>query len=196
MRIKLFENFHKGPELLNSFQDADDKLSDKDGIVLSGVAGDMTHVENAIKDIPHTEAYVLITDQRGHAASSWKSDVFLVGGTKEGEMSIKQYFDEEWIDPAGGIHRGDDEDPASMYESTPNNKELREKTDKILCDYVIHKDAKRLEQDIIKLFPNHPNLEMFKESLKEVIAEMQRGEKPLVAGSNSLYDWITDDDFD
>lgn len=124
MRIKLFENFSKGPELLNSFQDAESKLSDKDGIVLPGVTGDMTHIEDAIKDIPHNEAYVLITDQSSHVASSWKSDVFLVGGTKEGEMSIKQYFDEEWTDPAGGTHRGNEEDPAAAYEAEVKAKKV------------------------------------------------------------------------
>lgn len=90
MRIKLFENFQNAPHLLNSFQEAE-KLSDEDGIVLTGVTGDMTHVEAAIKDIPHTEAYVLVTDQSG-PATSYKSDVFLVGGQKEDAMTIKEYF--------------------------------------------------------------------------------------------------------
>lgn len=96
MRIKTFNNFlnesSKGPEVLNSFEEAESKLSDKDGIVLSGITGDITDVEEAIKAIPHTEAYVLITDQSSQVASAWKSDVFLVGGKKDGETSIKEYF--------------------------------------------------------------------------------------------------------
>lgn len=94
MRIKLYENFlneNNAPEMLNSFEEAEGKLSGKDGIVLS-ITGDMSDVDNEIKDIPHTEAYVLITDQSSHVASSWKSDVFLVGGKKEGEKTISDYF--------------------------------------------------------------------------------------------------------
>jgi hypothetical protein len=83
-------NENLAPHLLDSFQDAE-KLSDEDGIVLTGVTGDMTHVEAAIKDIPHVEAYVLITDKSG-PATSYKSDVFLVGGKKEDAMTIKEYF--------------------------------------------------------------------------------------------------------
>jgi len=133
MRIKLFENFGAKPVVLDSFQEAEGKLSNKTGIVLS-LTGDITDIEEVIKDIPHKEAYVLITDQSSQVASSWKSDVFLVGagetltmasGTKNfpnfrelyNAMTIKQYFDEEWTDPAGGVHRGDDEDPAAMYEN-------------------------------------------------------------------------------
>jgi len=133
MRIKLFENFGAKPVVLDSFQEAEGKLSNKTGIVLS-LTGDITDIEEVIKDIPHKEAYVLITDQSSQVASSWKSDVFLVGagetltmasGTKNfpnfrelyNAMTIKQYFDEEWTDPAGGVHRGDDEDPAAMYEA-------------------------------------------------------------------------------
>ena len=111
MRIKLFEEFsnengefsnksksilntdvdQKGPEVLNSFADAE-KLSKEDGIVILGADGDITDVEELIKDIPHDKAYILITDQSSPAPSGWKSDVFLVGGKKDGEISIQEYF--------------------------------------------------------------------------------------------------------
>jgi hypothetical protein len=119
-------NENAGPQILNSFEDAEAKLSDKDGIVLSGVGGDITDIEEVIKGIPHTEAYILITDQSGHVPSAWKSDVFLVGAKKEGETSIKYYFDEEWTDPAGGTHGRGEDDPAAQYESMKNIKTFDE----------------------------------------------------------------------
>ena len=98
MRIKLFENFlhenHQGPEVLDSFQEAEGKLSDKNGIVLSGVNGDITDIESVIDKIPHTACFILITDKSGPVPSAWKSDVFLVDAipTAEKEMTIKEYF--------------------------------------------------------------------------------------------------------
>lgn len=81
MRIKLFEDFEAGKKtfVLDSFDEAESKLSDKDGVVLQGIGGDMTDVEEAIKGMDYAEAYILVTDKSSHVASSWKSDVFLVG---------------------------------------------------------------------------------------------------------------------
>jgi hypothetical protein len=119
MRIKLYENFineygvrmgsaQKQPTILDSFTEAEGKLSGKKGIVLSGITGDVTDIEKVIEKIPHVESFILITDQSSHVASSWKSDVFLLGddtekffleGTykpfdtlKDTAMTIKQYF--------------------------------------------------------------------------------------------------------
>ncbi len=97
-RIKLYEEFlneHKGPKILGSFQEAEETLSDKEGIVLS-MTGDITQIEDSLKNIPHQEAYVLVTDKSGNP-ESWKSDVFILGVLPKEEVdhngiTIKEYF--------------------------------------------------------------------------------------------------------
>lgn len=117
MKIKLFENFNP-PVILNSYEDAEEKISSEDGIVLSGVPGDIEEIENSIKNIPHEQAFILITSKPGDVNNpTFKSDVFLVGGKKDGETSIGEYFDKEWTDPAGGTHSTVDDDPAAAYEN-------------------------------------------------------------------------------
>jgi hypothetical protein len=97
--IKKFDEFiNEGespkPVLLKNFAEAENKLSDEDGCVIQGVTGDMSDIDDAIKDIPHTAAYVLITDDSSASVDGRKSDVFLVDGPVQSDgMSIMQYFE-------------------------------------------------------------------------------------------------------
>lgn len=163
MRIKLFENFNHKPFILDSFDEAEGKLEGKDGIVLSGVKGDITHIEASISKIPHDECYVLVTKQDG-PAQNWESDVFLVGAKDndpdiKNAKSIKAYFDgeeEEWIDPSGGTHYGNEEDPASMYEN--NNADMNKNITlfskdlkKLIATYKPKLSAEQINRVLIKL---------------------------------------------
>ena len=157
MRIKLFENFNHKPFILDSFDEAEGKLEGKDGIVLSGVKGDITHIEAFISKIQHTECYVLVTKQDG-PAQNWESDVFLVGAKEndpdiKNAKSIKAYFDgeeEEWTDPAGGTHSGDEVDGAAMYEATNNRDMNKNKTAlKKELEAVLAKYKTQLDPDVV-----------------------------------------------
>ena len=94
-RIKLFEQFiNESTSNIQvvDFQEAENTLTDKEGIVISGVKGNIVDIEDSISGIDCDEAYVLVTDNSNGDPSSWTSDVFLVGGTKEGAQTIKEYF--------------------------------------------------------------------------------------------------------
>ena len=66
----------------------------------------------------------------------------------------------------------------------------------LIYQYRQSSDIEQLKQGIIALSPNHPNEEWFLEDLDTVLGEVVKGTKPLSNGSNSLLEWITDDDFD
>lgn len=48
------------------------------------------------------------------------------GRTNGGYMTIKQAMNGYWVDPSGGVHSPDEEDPASMYESVSKKRRISE----------------------------------------------------------------------
>lgn len=213
MRIKSFEHyfinesFNENANIIKSFQEAEAELSKKKGIVLSGVPGDITDIEDVIErfaeaaeqETKNFEAYVLITKQDGPVAN-WKSDVFLVFAEnllhdlthriestikKFGGMTIEDYFkgrdDEEWIDPAGGTHYGNEDDPAKMYENEIRARGILESKEDLVAfmKALIRGEVAQIvsSQSNIKIILSDIGLDQVEKALDEIKTEVERLKK-------------------
>lgn len=75
--------------------------------------------------IEDVKEIVGIRDEDGeviYQESSWSTDVFLGKSSRKAwwnefmEIDLIEIDDGMWIDPAGGVHHEDEDDPAKMYE--------------------------------------------------------------------------------
>ncbi len=176
--IKSFEEFN------TTAPNTDEKWKELDGIFMKPKD---TNEAAIPKDV---EAGNIVVDGNGqeHEVRTVTNEFILLRNEKEEDHKIShEVFNKEY-----SIVGNKD----NTNENIDSFIKLKDGADKAINDYTQNKDINKLEQDIIALFPNHPDMDNFIPALKEIMAEVAAGEKPLVDGSNSLYDWIMDDDFE